>query len=68
MYICVLIKFILQELLSHQDFDKFTSLKLHLLDTVERMLTHDIAEMMALIPHQTAKEQSANIDVYKRQG
>lgn len=52
----------MQEMLRHQDFDKFMPLKPHLLDTVERMLTHDIAEMMALIPHQNAaKEQSTNI-------
>lgn len=41
----------MQELLVHHDFTKFHPLKPRLLEVVDRMLAHDIAQLMAMVPH-----------------
>jgi hypothetical protein len=45
----------MQEVLQNQDFSKFHSLKMPLLDTVDRMLANDIAKLMSLIPQEEAE-------------
>ncbi|XP_017037912.1 EH domain-containing protein 1 [Drosophila kikkawai] len=42
----------MQEVLQHQDFTKFHSLKPHLLDIVDNMLAKDIARLMEMIPQE----------------
>lgn len=42
----------MQEILQHQDFSKFHSLKLPLLDVVDQMLAKDISVLMGKIPHE----------------
>ncbi|XP_018802767.1 PREDICTED: EH domain-containing protein 3 isoform X1 [Bactrocera latifrons] len=42
----------MQEVLQHQDFSKFHSLKPHLLDVVDNMLAKDIARLMEMIPQE----------------
>lgn len=42
----------MQELLQHQDFTKFHSLKPQLLEVVDQMLAKDIARLMEMIPHE----------------
>lgn len=42
--------YIFQEILVNQDFSKFQGLKPHLLVEVDKMLTNDIAKLMAMIP------------------
>lgn len=42
--------YIFQEILVNQDFSKFQALKPHLLVEVDKMLTNDIAKLMAMIP------------------
>lgn len=42
----------MQEVLANQDFSKFHSLKLPLLEVVDRMLAIDIARLMSMIPHE----------------
>lgn len=42
----------MQENLQHQDFSKFHSLKLPLLDVVDQMLAKDISVLMGKIPHE----------------
>ncbi|KAH8402668.1 hypothetical protein KR215_004392, partial [Drosophila sulfurigaster] len=42
----------MQELLQHQDFTKFHSMKPHLLDIVDNMLAKDIARLMEMIPQE----------------
>lgn len=42
----------MQENLANYDFNKFPPLKQHLLDIVNRMLSDDIAQLMAMIPHE----------------
>lgn len=45
----------MQEVLQNQDFTKFHSLKLPLLDAVDRMLAIDIARLMSLIPQEESE-------------
>ncbi|KAG5675630.1 putative EH domain-containing and endocytosis protein 1 [Polypedilum vanderplanki] len=45
----------MQEVLANQDFSKFHSLKMPLLETVDRMLANDIARLMNLIPQEEAE-------------
>ncbi|XP_068154006.1 EH domain-containing protein 1 isoform X1 [Drosophila tropicalis] len=42
----------MQDVLQHQDFTKFHSLKPHLLDIVDNMLAKDIARLMEMIPQE----------------
>ncbi|XP_052837017.1 EH domain-containing protein 1 [Drosophila gunungcola] len=42
----------MQEVLQHQDFTKFHSLKPHLLDIVDNMLAKDIARLIEMIPQE----------------
>lgn len=42
----------MQEVLQHQDFSKFHSLKLPLLEVVDQMLAKDISVLMGKIPHE----------------
>lgn len=42
----------MQETLSHHDFTKFHPLKPRLLEVVDKMLAEDIANLMAMIPHE----------------
>lgn len=42
----------MQESLAHHDFSKFNSLKPKLLEVVDNMLVKDIAQLMAMIPHE----------------
>lgn len=42
----------MQELLQHQDFTKFHSLKPQLLEATETMLAKDISRLMEMIPHE----------------
>lgn len=42
----------MQELLQHQDFTKFHTLKPQLLEVVDQMLAKDIARLMEMIPHE----------------
>ncbi|XP_047102356.1 EH domain-containing protein 3-like [Schistocerca piceifrons] len=42
----------MQEALSHHDFTKFHPLKPRLLEVVDKMLAEDIANLMAMIPHE----------------
>lgn len=49
----------MQEVLQHQDFTKFHSLKPHLLDIVDNMLAKDIARLMEMIPQE---EQALVVD------
>uniref|UniRef100_A0A1B6M3N3 EH domain-containing protein 1 n=1 Tax=Graphocephala atropunctata TaxID=36148 RepID=A0A1B6M3N3_9HEMI len=49
----------MQELLSHQDFDKFKLLDPAMLQRVEHMLAKDIAEIMSLVP----QEAAAGVDI-----
>ncbi|KAH8278464.1 hypothetical protein KR018_003815, partial [Drosophila ironensis] len=42
----------MQEVLQHQDFTKFHTLKPHLLDIVDNMLAKDIARLMEMIPQE----------------
>lgn len=44
----------MQEVLEHQDFNKFNLLKPKLLETVDKMLAEDIARLMAQIPLEDA--------------
>jgi len=44
--------FLLQEQLVHYDFKRFCSLKPHLLEAVDKMLTNDIARLMARVPQE----------------
>ncbi|XP_054271837.1 EH domain-containing protein 1-like [Macrosteles quadrilineatus] len=44
----------MQELLSHQDFDKFRPLDPQMLQRVEQMLAKDIADIMTLVPQEAA--------------
>lgn len=44
----------MQDILVHVDFSKFQSLKPHLLEEVDKMLSNDIAKLMAMIPLQDA--------------
>ncbi|XP_055384717.1 EH domain-containing protein 3 isoform X1 [Condylostylus longicornis] len=44
----------MQEVLQHQDFSKFHSLKLNLLEVVDAMLAKDIARLMEMIPQEEA--------------
>lgn len=41
-----------------QDFARFSSLKPHLLEAVDRMLANDIARLMAMIPHEALTTDS----------
>lgn len=41
----------MQEVLANQDFSKFHSVKIPLLEVVDRMLATDIARLMSMIPH-----------------
>ncbi|XP_025415106.1 EH domain-containing protein 1 [Sipha flava] len=49
----------MQDILVNLDFSKFQGLKPHLLDEVDKMLTNDIADLIAMIPLQEAN----NIDL-----
>lgn len=42
----------MQEVLANQDFSKFHSLKIPLLEVVDRMLANDIARLMSMIPQE----------------
>ncbi|XP_055677201.1 EH domain-containing protein 3 [Lutzomyia longipalpis] len=42
----------MQESLQHQDFSKFHSLKMSMLEVVDQMLANDIAKLMEMIPHE----------------
>ncbi|PNF36007.1 EH domain-containing protein 1 [Cryptotermes secundus] len=48
----------MQEQLMRQDFARFSSLKPHLLEAVDRMLANDIARLMAMIPHEALTTDS----------
>jgi hypothetical protein len=45
----------MQEVLQNQDFSKFHSLKMPLLETVDKMLAQDIAKLMGMIPQEEAE-------------
>ncbi|XP_023705255.1 EH domain-containing protein 1 isoform X2 [Cryptotermes secundus] len=47
-----------KEQLMRQDFARFSSLKPHLLEAVDRMLANDIARLMAMIPHEALTTDS----------
>jgi EH domain-containing protein 1 len=49
---------LLQEQLMRQDFARFSTLKLHLLETVDMMLANDIARLMAMIPQEVSTSDS----------
>lgn len=51
----------MQEVLQHQDFSKFHSLKPHLLEVVDTMLARDIARLMEMIPHEEVTLVSESI-------
>lgn len=51
----------MQESLQHQDFTKFHSLKMHLLEVVDQMLATDIAKLMEMIPHEESNLVSETI-------
>ena len=42
----------MQELLQHHDFTKFNAMKPKLLETVDKMLAQDIAQLMLMIPQE----------------
>lgn len=44
----------MQEMLSKQDVSKFHSLKPKLLEVVNEMLSNDISQLMAMIPHDSS--------------
>lgn len=44
----------MQEMLSKQDANKFHSLKPKLLEVVNEMLSNDISQLMAMIPHDSS--------------
>lgn len=45
----------MQDVLQNQDFTKFHSLKLPLLEAVDRMLANDIAKLMNMIPQEESE-------------
>lgn len=47
----------MQEKLAQHDFTKFHLLKPKLLETVDRMLAEDIAQLMAMIPHEQTEQK-----------
>ncbi|XP_037501298.1 EH domain-containing protein 3 [Rhipicephalus sanguineus] len=47
----------MQEKLAQHDFTKFHALKPRLLETVDRMLAEDIAQLMAMIPHEQTEQR-----------
>lgn len=53
----------MKEVLQHQDFTKFHTLKPKLIEAVDQMLAVDIAKLMQMIPHeqQVAQEEKPNI-------
>lgn len=51
----------MQESLQNQDFAKFHSLKLPLLESVDRMLAVDIARLMNMIPQEESQVVSENL-------
>lgn len=48
----------MQENLSHHDFTKFNPIKPRLLEVVDKMLSEDIAKLMAMIPHEESVSTS----------
>lgn len=48
----------MQENLAHHDFTKFNILKPRLLEVVDKMLSDDIAKLMAMIPHEESATTS----------
>jgi len=56
----------MQELLTHQDFDKFQSLNPLVLERVEQMLAKDIAEIMTLVPQEAASDSDIAGGVFAR--
>lgn len=48
----------LQEVLQHQDFTKFQPIKPRLLEVVDKMLSEDIAKLMAQIPIEESKAEA----------
>ncbi|KAF3423947.1 hypothetical protein E2986_11795 [Frieseomelitta varia] len=51
----------MQESLAHHDFSKFNSLKPKLLEVVDNMLVKDIAQLMAMIPHEEVSTTSDSL-------
>ncbi|XP_046670507.1 EH domain-containing protein 3-like [Homalodisca vitripennis] len=56
----------MQELLSHQDFDKFKPLDSAMLERVEHMLAKDIADIMNLVPQEAAAGADITGGVFAR--
>lgn len=52
----------MQERLQHQDFTKFKSLDIRLLNKVDKMLAEDIAKLMTLIPNEELKARQDGTD------
>ncbi|XP_015363209.1 PREDICTED: EH domain-containing protein 1 [Diuraphis noxia] len=50
----------MQDVLVNLDFNKFQSLKPHLLEEVDKMLANDIAKLMAMIPLQDMNNRKMN--------
>ncbi|EEC14087.1 hypothetical protein IscW_ISCW021582, partial [Ixodes scapularis] len=51
----------MQEKLAAHDFTKFHLLKPRLLETVDRMLAEDIAQLMAMIPHEQTEHKDETV-------
>lgn len=52
----------MKEVLQHQDFTKFHQLKPKLIETVDQMLSNDIARLMQMIPNeQVHQEEGPNV-------
>lgn len=56
----------MQEVLQHQDFSKFHSLKLPLLEVVDQMLAKDISVLMGKIPHEETTVVSETVITGKK--